>query len=269
MRTSAEIQAEMEVVQNQSPELKKLTSTSQVSFFRLLKNMWVSLVMAIEQRVDTSIAALSKAIAEGQVGSVLWYVATLKAFQYGDSVSLYDGRPGYPTVNKAKQIIAQATVNEQPDGRLLIKVAKNQAGVWPFQPLGADELIALKEYVRQVKYAGVAADIISLPADEMQLDATLEYDRQVLTADGRLLSDLTRIPPLEAIYSYARSLPFDSVFSSTGLTDEVQKKEGVLDFQVKRVLIRPAGASAWQEATREANSAAGHINVIAANITYV
>ncbi|GAB3734900.1 hypothetical protein [Spirosoma lituiforme] len=268
MRTNSEIQAEMDAVQATYPALSKLTSTSQLSFFRLLKNMWVLLVMAIEQRVDAATAATLQAITDNQTGSLAWYVKIIKAFQFGDSVTVYDGyRVGYASINPAKQVILQCTVTEQSDGRLLAKVAKASAEF--FGPLSEDELTALKEYVRMVKYAGVALDVISLPADELQLRATVKIDRQVLDGNGLSLSSPGTNVVLNAIVEYIRALPFDSVMSWTGLTDALQKVNGVLDFQVTSSATRAAGTSAWSSFTRETTSRAGHMKLIDVAFTYV
>ena len=269
MRTSQEIQAEMDAVQEKFPELKALTSTSQVSVFRLLKNMWVMLVLAIEQRVDALIADTNVALTQNQVGSLAWYVAMIKAFQYGDSVSVYDGsRIGYAVANPDKQIIKQAAVTEGADGRLLAKVAKPLGNA--MGPITPDELAALKEYVRQVKYAGVAIDVISLSADEFKLNVTVKYDRLVMNAQGQRLSDGANVV-LNAIIIYVRSLPFDSVLNWTALTDFLQQQSGVLDFKISRAFIRPAGTTAWTEFDRETVSRAGHmtLNVGESVLTYV
>ncbi|WP_080058986.1 hypothetical protein [Spirosoma aerolatum] len=270
MRTKEEIQAEMSAVQDQFPTLKGLTSTSQVGFFKLLKDMWALLVMAIEQRQDTLIAQVMAAMADSKLGSLSWYVSQLKAFQFGDAVTVYEGaRIGYATVNPDKQIIKQATVTEQPDGRLLAKVAKSVSGV--LVPLATVELTALIEYVRQVKYAGVIVDVISLPADELRLEVTVKYDRLVLNGSGQLLTDITKYPVRDAIIAYLQALPFDSKINWTALTDSLQQLPGVADFNVTRTFIRAAGTTAWTEFARETTSRAGYmaLNLNESVITYV
>lgn len=259
----------MDAIQDQYPDLKKLTSTSQVSFFRLLKNMWTMLVMAVEQRNDTLVADVNKAIADSQVGSLAWYVKMLKAFQFGDPVSVYDGfRVGYANINPAKQIVYQAAVTEQADGRLLAKVAKPNG--LSLQPLSTDELTALKEYVRQVKYAGVAIDVISLQPDALRLEATVVYDRQVLNGNGQLVASPGEyLPVIQAIFFYLQTIRFDSAINLTDLTDAIQRVQGVKDFSISKAFIRPSGATAWTEFTRETVCRAGHATLDYSGIVYV
>ena len=256
-------------MQNLYPDLKKLTSTSQVSFFGLIRTMWILLVQAVDARFDAFKADVVQAIAEGQVGSIAWYVKTLKAFQFGDSVSVYDGfRVGYAVDNPAKRIVYQAAVTEQLDGRLLAKVAKAQG--LSLQALNADELIALKEYIRQVKYAGVAIDVISLPPDELVLDAVIVYDRQVLNAQGKYVANPTdQLPVIDVMFEYLRTIRFDSTINLTDLTDHVQKAPGVKDFSISHAYIRAAGTSAYTEFIRETTSRAGHATLDYSRIKYV
>ncbi len=259
MRTKEQISAEMDAVQASLPELSRLTSTSQVSFYKLLKNMMALLTMAQEQRQDQLMTELTTAQEEAQIGSLAWYVKTILAFQFGDAVSVYDGyRVGYPTIDPTKQIIKQAAVTEGKDGRLLVKVAK--AGPPPqYAALSPEELTALKEYIRNVKYAGVAVDVISLPPDELRLEVFIEYDRQIIASDGRLLSNPARYPVLEGIENYVRSLPFNSELTWSALSNFVMKTPGILDFQISRSFIRPAGATAYTEFYREVVSRAGYL----------
>jgi hypothetical protein len=270
MRTIEQITADMEVTQSQLPELAALNSTSDVSYFGLLKSMWVLLVSTLEQRWDAIQADLTALLAAGQMGSLTWYVNQVKAFQYGDQVTVYDGvRVGYATVDVSKRIVQQANLSEQPDGRLLLKVAK-PAGL-ENGPLTEPELIALKEYVRQIKYAGVSIDTVSLPADRLKLVATIKYDKQVFNEQGQFVAEPSgRRPVLEAIIIYIRALPFDSVLNWNKLTDFVMTLQGVQDFQISQAYIRPDGSPTWIEFTRETTSRAGHLALDAESIfTYV
>ncbi len=269
MRTKEQIAQEMDIVQAGEPALARLNSVSQVSFVRLLKNMWVLLVLALEQRWDALVADLGQTQREAQIGSLAWYARTIRAFQYGDAVSVYDGvRVGYAAVDATKQIIQQAAVTEQADGRLLVKVAK--ADGLSLGPLAEAEMVSLREYIRLVKYAGVVVDVISLAPDSLRLDAVIVYDRQVLNGQGQEVSSPgARLPVIEGIFIYLRTIRFDSTINLTNLTDYVQKLPGVIDFSIRKAEIKPSGASAWQVFERETTCRAGHATLDYSQIRYV
>lgn len=272
MRTKEQILAEMQGVQAQIPELNTLNSTSQVSFFQLLKNMWMLLVMNIEYYVETMRTEILAELDAKQIGNLRWYVDQAKAFQYGDVLTIVNGRLTYSEVDPAKQIVKQAAGVEQ-DGRLLIKAVKSANGL--LVPLSFMELDAFKDYMRQVKYAGVRLDVQSMYAEELKLVVRVRYDRQVLNADGSSLLDKTKFPVLEAIARYLRELPYDSVFAWTGLTDYMQTVPGVLDFVITESYKRPGenfiSDTNWVRFTASYQSAAGHMRLVAAesSITYV
>lgn len=266
MRTEQQISDEMDRVQAQFPELTNLTSKSNASVFGLLRNIWIALQLTLDHYIDGVRAELVATAAAVQVGSLNWYVDQVKAFQYGDPLALVGGKPGYDVIDGSKRVVTQAAVIET-DGRLQIKVAKPKDDA--NQALSDAELISLKDYVRAIKYAGVAVDVVSLPPDELRIDATVRYNRQVLDSSGRFLTGTERRPVNEVISVYIRSLPFDSVFSWTAVSDIVRTFEGVDDFIVNRTFIRPGGATEWTEFTRQTQSRAGHMKLIESNLSYV
>lgn len=270
MRTKETIIAEMDKAQEGFPSLVTLKNSGATGFYSLLRDLWVLLVQAVEGQVDSSIADANTALAAAKVGSLAWYVATMKAFQFGDTLSVYDNLTvGYPTVVVANQIIKQAACTETSDGRLLMKLAKADVGA--LGPLSAEELVAAKEYVRLFKFAGVPVDVISLAADELRIEVTVKYDRQILNSSGQALVSPASPRPVDvAVAAYIQTLPFDSVISWTALTDALQKVKGVTDFQITKSYTRPAGTSVWVEFNRETTSRAGHMKLSTESVfTYV
>lgn len=257
MRTTEQIVTEMNAVQATIPELSALNSTSQMAFFRLLKNMWAQLIQLAEAAWETTQADVEAKLEANRVGSTKWYVDQIKKFQLGDSLSVVDGRVAYEIPDAQKQIITQASCVEDPiSGRLLLKVVK---GAEPARTnLTVTELAAVKDYIRQVKFAGVQVDVISLREDQLRLNVTVKYNRQVLAADGTSLADPSRRPVEDAVRTYLRNLPFDSVISWTSLTDYMQTQPGVSDFVISSSDIAPFATNAWSAFTRETVSGAGH-----------
>ncbi|MGA0556523.1 hypothetical protein ACO2Q8_07730 [Larkinella sp. VNQ87] len=257
MRTTDEILAEMDTVQATMPELANLNSASQVAFYRLLKRMWALLVQLVEKAFDDFRVEQTALLAAKEIGTLEWYAAKVKAFQFGDAVIVRGSTATYTTIDPAKQIIKQCAVTENTsNGRLTVKAVK---GATNLVPLSGDELTALKEYVRAIKYAGVAVDVVSLAADELRLNVTIKIDPQVVSNAGASLSDPAKFPIRDALQGYLKTIPFDSVLSWTLLTDYMQTVPGVKDFVVSQSFYRQAGSPTWLTFSRELVSPAGHM----------
>ncbi|TKT89466.1 hypothetical protein [Dyadobacter frigoris] len=254
MRTLDEIKADIDVTKVQFSQLDALDSTSDVSFWTTLRNMWAHLVLLVESSYDSFQAKVDLQIASTSIGSLPWYVDQVKSFQFGDPVSILNGRVTYDTIDESKRIVFQSAVTEDTvTGRLAIKAIKANS-----VPLTTDELTALKEYVSKVKYAGVLADVSSLEADDLKLIVTVKVDKQVIGSNGLLLSDTTKAPVQDAIAVYLRSLPYTSVISNTALTDAVQAVKGVLDFTITGSFTKRPVSVTWVAYQRETVSLAGH-----------
>lgn len=248
----------MDAYQATKPELAGLTdlngSTSEVSFFKLLKNMWVLLVQLVESAWEEFRVGVETQIGLTRVGTLEWYADQMRVFQFGVPREVIDGKLVFRERNAAKEIVAQVCVVEDAaSGKLLVKAIK-AGGV----PLSETELAALKRYIGQVKYAGVVVDAVSLAADELKLVATCQVDRQVIGTDGIALSGANS-PVFDAILAYVRRLPIDSVLNNTALTDAVQSLPGVRDFSIVESYTRRPGTTQWLPYTRETVSAAGHL----------
>lgn len=269
MRTETEIIAAMDATLATIDAANRPTSTSDVGFFVTLKRMWALLVQDVERRLALLLTDVRAAVDSRPVGSLAWYVARIRAFQFGDAVGVYDqGTVGYALVDPAKQIVQQASCTEDGGGRLLVKVAKAGANGL-LSPLTDAELDALRAYIAQVKFAGVAIDTVSRAADELKLAATVKLDTQLITATGISLADGASKPVEVAVQAYLRALPFNSILSWTGLTDYMQMVPGVLDFVVSSTAIRPAGGSTLTPFERQVDSFAGHMILVESTFTYV
>ncbi|MFC5407999.1 hypothetical protein ACFPMF_01670 [Larkinella bovis] len=268
MRTTEEIMAEIDATQASIPELATLDSSSQVAFYRLLKRMWALLVQLVEKTVDDYKAKVEALLAEKTIGDLTWYQRQVFAFQFGDAVIVRGAQVTYATIDPAKQIIKQAAVTEDPvSGRLAVKAVKQGPGN-TLTALYPAELAALKQYMREVKFAGVALDVVSLDADELKLVCVAKVDPQVMKPNGESLTAPGTYPVADAIAAYLRALPFDAVFSWTALTDYMQAQKGVKDFVVKQSFQRPSETGSWTAFERQFLTRAGHMVLKDSTITY-
>lgn len=269
MRTLEQIKTEMDATQATIPELSALNSTSQMAFFQMLKNMWALLVQLVEKAWDITKADVDTILEAKRIGSAEWYAEQAKKFQLGDSVTVVAGQVAYEIEDIEKRIITQAAcVEDVVSGRLTVKVAKGPA--LARTNLSESELIAVKDYIKQVKFAGVLVDVVSMREDQLKLFVTVKYDRQVLAANGTSIADPSKKPVEDAIRAYIISLPFDSVISWTALTDYMQQQVGVLDFTVTGAEIAPFGTNFWTAFQRETISNAGYCVLSGGSVfTYV
>lgn len=251
-------------------------SPSGASVFGYLKRMVAFFSMGIERQVDLHNTEVQAMLDAQEVGTLSWYCQVAKAFQLGDPlVVLPNGKLGYQVVDPAKQIVAQASASEEFVGgsfyRILMKVAATVSG-GGLAPLAANDLAAFKLYIEQMKFAGVRIDLISLPAAQLRLNLTIEYDRQVLRADGSVIGELpARYPVRDAIQLYIRFLPFNSEFYWNALVDVLQKTEGVKDALITGAFYRDNNTQLWAPFTRKVLAKPGHmeLSISESVITYV
>lgn len=273
-RTEKQITEEMDAIQATLPELSGLTSKSQTAVYTLFKRLWVLLVIALETQFDRLVKDVTAALDAKEVGTLRWYVEQAKLFQYGDPVVVSRGRVGYSEVDPAKRIVAQASAVEDPEtGRIMIKAVKKQGA--SLIGIRDDELTAFKEYMRDVKYAGVALDVVSMWPNELKLVCQVRVDRQVLTAEGNSLTVANTNVVLNSIGAFLQNLPFDSVFRWTELTDFMQTVPGIKDFVIlqswQRFGLENNGSTTWTEFSGQYVSRAGHMRLVVgeSTITYI
>jgi hypothetical protein len=258
MKTTEEILTEMSATQAQFPVLDTLDSTSDTSFFLNLKKYWALLVQMLTSEFETFKTSVELLISTTSVGALSWYVDQVMAFQYGDAISILNGKVSYDAIDEQKKIVKQSTATEDTSsGRITIRAAKTGEG--GYVALSTDELEALRGYVAKIKYAGVMVDVTSLEADLLKLVGVVKVDRQVFKPDGSLLTDPSKFPVRDAIIQYIANLPYTSLLSNTDLTDEIQKIKGVRDFTVTSSFTRRPISSDWISYNREVISTAGHM----------
>lgn len=269
MRTIEEITAEQDSVIHKFPNLSAIDSVSDVSFFAQIRKMYALLVQMLEESWAKYRQELEYTIANTQVGSLPWYVSKIKAFQYGDGISILNGMAQYNVIDIQKQIIAQAAaIEDKTTGRIGIRVAKLESGV--MVPLSMAELDAVRYYAEKVKYAGVILDVVSIPADDVKLVVVCRIDRQIINSNGSLLSSSDKYPVTEAISNFLSHLPENSVLNNTELTDYLQGIPGVKDFSINESFVRRPTSSNWSAYSREVVSSAGHARLHNdSHITYI
>ena len=217
--------------------LNNLTSTSKVAIWRLIFFIASLAIWVHEKLFDTHKAQVDELLDTQRVGTLPWYVAQSKSFQYGDSLTYNDNtyQFEYSLLDEEKKIISHAAAIET-DGKIILKVVK--AGSTSLEPLSAVQKAAFDEYIKQIKFAGTIVHVISENADDMNLSLNIVYDPLVLLSDGESIDSPGNYPVQLAVESYVQSLPFNGVFTVNELISYLKSIPGVVDAICKEAEAR-------------------------------
>lgn len=219
MKTTEEIYNEI-IAEKESgnyPELEELNSTSKVSVWRLWVWIFSFASRTVLQLFEDLKEWMQDYFERKQVGTLRWWIDTVKAFQYGDSLQYINGVWKYAVENTSKQIVKQVAL-ELKQKILLFKVAKIENE--KLAPLAEEEQAALKHYVNQVKLAGQFIDLVSISADRVKFQLRVYYNAQYSQS-------IVQQKIEEAINDYLSNIVFNGELIITQLIDQLQKIEGV------------------------------------------
>lgn len=214
-----------------------------------LESIWFSIVAAaifvLESLFDAFKADVDAKIAEAVVASIPWYHKIALEFQYGDRL-VFDEKTQafvYPVIDTTKQIVKFAACRDL-GGMVYILASKADGSGLPTQ-LSASELEAFDSYMHERKPAGVLMQVASLAADLVRVNATIQYNPQVLTAAGQLIADPGVYPVENAINDYLKGITYGGTLNKTKLVDAIQAAAGVIDVNLASVSVKAATASTY------------------------
>lgn len=214
-----------------------------------LESIWFSIVAAAIYVLETLFDAFKEdvdaKIAEAVVASIPWYHKISLEFQYGDSL-VFDEKTQsfvYPEIDSTRQIVKFAACRDL-GGMVYVLASKDNGSGFP-APLSADELAAFDSYLRERKPAGVLLQTNSLASDQVQVVMSVQYNPQVLSPDGQLISRPGTYPVEDAINAYLNGIIYGGALNKTKLVDAVQAAEGVIDVSLTSVSVKTATGSAF------------------------
>lgn len=212
---------------NDEPALDKLNSSSATAIWRLIFYIVAYALYVHEVLFDDLTTEITDLVAQKKPHSLRWYVDKVKQFRAGvpladDSDEYADGMTADEI--EASQVVKFAAANEN-SGIVYIKVATESNG--SKSPLTAEQVEGLKEYIAEVKDAGVRVEVINQPACSLQLQLDIHYNPMVLDGSGNNIS--TGETPVEAaIEAYIGNLPFNGEYRNSALIDALQAVDGVV-----------------------------------------
>lgn len=241
-----------------------------------LESIWFSVVASaiymLESIFDVFRADVDAKISEAVVASIPWYHKISLEFQYGDELVFDEKTQGfvYPILDTSRQIVKYAACRDL--GGMVYVLASKDDGSGNPTALSTDELNAFASYLRQRKPAGVLLQAASFDPDEVRVSVTVQYDPQVLTPAGALISDPSIYPVEDAIDEYLKSIVYGGALNKTKLVDAVQSAVGVVDVVLSLVSVKTAAGSSFTPvAGNNYTSVGGSFvsNNLRSGITYV
>jgi hypothetical protein len=213
---------------------------------------------------EAYLAQINDAASRAVNGTLRWYREEMMKFQLGYVLTWNGQRFVYLVDDQAAKIVAYCAVQEQSDGLVLIKTAKDVSG--SPAPLSLVELTALQSYAQQIKFAGTIIDVVSFEPDDLRLFYTIYYDPILPENDVRSAVEAQ-------ITAYLKNLPFNGRLNITRLTDSIQQVTGVVDPVFGSAEAR-YGLLPFQAFSVEYQSNAGYLqidslNPLSATLTFV
>lgn len=210
----------------------------------------------VESLFDTHKVEVNDIIAAQKPHSLKWYVNKAKGYMHG--YPLIEDEDRYDTSGltddqiTAAQVVAYAAAVEKSVA-VYIKVAASG----PAQ-LTDDQLAGLKEYIKEVKDAGVSVSIVNLPADSYRCDLDVYYNPMILNGSGMAADG--SYPVKAAIIEFLKSLPFNGEYRNASLVDTLQAIEGVVIPNLKAASAKAAGGS-WEVIDVKVYPASGYFAI--------
>ena len=233
-RKTEEIQQEMIDAKNNDPVLSELNSPSKTAIWRLWTFIVSAAINVHEQYIDVAITELEQVARDAVAGTADWLQQRVLEFQYDETnpqvITVIDGRASYATIDPLLRIVTRASVKEQANGRVQVKVAKGDV---PLEQLNTNELNALRGYLDKVGFVGIPIDSVSLKADRLRFEGEIFYS-------GEFVESTVKAAVIAAITKYMDNISignFDGIVTRERIMDAIQLVPGVVGIDTLNVLL--------------------------------
>jgi hypothetical protein len=189
---------------------------------------------ALETIFDLFKADVNATIATLKPHTLRWYQSMALAFQYGFSLlpdsDKFDDT-GHTDIEIANsKIISYAAVVEQPSifGRLYLRMKLAHDNGTDLEPISGTQITSFTAYMNEVKDAGVALIVDSLPPDSIKQEWKIFYDPLLISNTGAYIDGSNNEPVFDAIKNYLKQLPFNGIYVPEYHIDFIQAVKGVV-----------------------------------------
>lgn len=229
-RTIEQIQTSLLTEKASVTELAGLSSTSKTAIWRLWVYIISFAIYAFEVILDKHYSDVTQKLTEEKAHTARWYRSKALAFQYGfdlkqDSDEFNNTDATDEQIETSKIVKYSAVVEASNDSRLIVKIAGENNG--ELSQLDTQEVTSFRQYMSEIRDAGVKLTVINYEADKLFLDLQINYDPLVLSSTGQHLIN-ANYPVVDAIKAYMKELPFNGELVLAHLVDKLQTVEGVL-----------------------------------------
>jgi len=226
----------------------------------------VSIAMYVMQELYDRFKIDISSILNAQMsGTVNWYAYKAMLFQFGMELvsdkDYYDNTGLTSDQITSMRIVKNAAAVEARDKSILyVKIATDGPGGYR-QPLSPAQLIAFKQYLNTISYAGVRISVINDPPDEMLLKIDIYYDPMVLDASGKRLDGTDNTPVQNAIRNFLKNLPFNGTYTNQALVDTLQVLQGVRIAEIRSASSRFGAFTEFTEINAREIPRAGYYTI--------
>nr|BFF39081.1 hypothetical protein BACY1_08860 [Tenacibaculum mesophilum] len=224
-----EAKNQMIAVKEKETALIELNSASKVSVWLHLFYIVAVCFGDLKKYFKEHRAYVDDRLANQKAGTLSWYRELALKFQYGFDLILdtdkFDDEAATEEQIEASKVIKYAAINlgDKP-GTIVLKVATETDG--KLAPLPQEVETSLKEYYKEVGFAGDVITIINHLADKLFLNLKIYINPLLLDASG--VSKLHGGKPVEeALQEFMKELPFNGELVIQSLVDKLQLVEGV------------------------------------------
>ncbi|KAA6335611.1 hypothetical protein EZS27_016178 [termite gut metagenome] len=269
-RTIAEIKAEIaaqfmsdDIIRQKYgfPEGAEFDSVfSKISIENLLFYIVATCTWTVEKLFDAHKQELTALLEQMKPHSRMWYATKAKAFMLGKALvtdtDYYDVSGMTDEEIAAMRIVKYAAVVEV-GSVVYIKIAGETDG----EPAPIPELSyeGFKDYMREVKDAGVMIEVVNEPAEYFRITMTIYYDPMVMDNTGMAFAT-GATPVQDTIKMFIKNLPFNGEYRNVSLVDALQKIEGVVIPELHLAETSRNGAE-WQEVNAKAIPVSGYYKI--------
>ena len=233
MRTLTEIRSDL--LAKQQEQLPNLSSSQAADWF-----IWINIfaygIYLFEVVMDVFKTDVENQLEKNQPGTPKWYSEKALAFQNGYTLQVDDfGVVGYAVIDEAARLVKHASVVENTDGTVTIKVAKINEESNELEPLSLTngEYLSFQRYMNKVKFAGTAVEYRTLDPDSVEYDINIYYDPLYVPAN-------VQTSVLEALDAFRIDLSFDALLFKSDFVNAIQAVAGVKSVKVNSMNILPS-----------------------------
>lgn len=229
-RTLTEIYNEAVETRNKYLELTELTNDSKMSIINAFTWVTAAAIYSFETLLDVFTTDIAKTFTQRINGTSAYYANAMLKWQYGDDLIINDEGTAfhYATEDTTKRLITHVSYQEYyneefKDNILILKVASGEGR--SLSQLSDEELIAAREYLNQIKFAGVKCNVVSRRGDVLVPRLTVYYDGAITKEE--LYDNIDT-----ALIDFIVNMKFDSLVYSQKIIDAIQKVEHVTDVHI-------------------------------------